>query len=149
MLNMGGLEIVVILVVALLVLGPDKLPGLMRTIGKATKELRRASTEFQRTINTELTDEEESKPPAPARPEQIPAAGEPSPGPVQAETAAVVQARPESAPAAGAEVAAGDGKSRIHRSLPLVPKSRAAAKPLLRKRPAPRQAPDGSDTGAA
>ena len=48
------MEIVVILVVALLVLGPDKLPNVMRTIGKAVGELRRASTEFQRTIHTEI-----------------------------------------------------------------------------------------------
>ncbi len=53
MLNLGGMEILVILVVALLVLGPDKLPNVMRTIGKAMGELRRVSTEFQRTIHTE------------------------------------------------------------------------------------------------
>ena len=52
--SIGGLEILVILVVALLVLGPDHLPRVMRTVGKAVGELRRVSTEFQRTVNTEL-----------------------------------------------------------------------------------------------
>ena len=59
--SIGGLEILVILVVGLLVLGPDHLPRAMRAAGKTLGELRRASTEFQRTINTELALEEEKK----------------------------------------------------------------------------------------
>ena len=55
MFNLGGMEILVILVVALLVLGPEKLPKFMRTVGKAVGELRRASTEFQRTMNVEIS----------------------------------------------------------------------------------------------
>ena len=54
MFNLGGMEIVVILIVALLVLGPDKLPGVMRTLGKALGELRKTSAEFQRTMSTEI-----------------------------------------------------------------------------------------------
>ena len=58
MFNLGVPEILVILVVALLVLGPEKLPNFMRTIGKAVGELRRASTEFQRTISIEEAESE-------------------------------------------------------------------------------------------
>ncbi|MDL2209586.1 Sec-independent protein translocase protein TatB [Desulfovibrio sp. OttesenSCG-928-O18] len=54
MFNIGGMELLVILAVALLVLGPDKLPKFMRTVGKGLGDLRRASTDFQRTMNTEL-----------------------------------------------------------------------------------------------
>ena len=54
MFNLGGMEILVILVVALLVLGPDKLPGVMRTVGKALGELRKTSADFQRTMGTEI-----------------------------------------------------------------------------------------------
>ncbi|CAK7011583.1 MAG: Sec-independent protein translocase protein TatB [Desulfovibrio sp.] len=68
MFGLGGGEILIILVVALLVLGPEKLPRFMRTVGKAVGELRRASTEFQRTMNLELA-EKESSPPAPPQPE--------------------------------------------------------------------------------
>lgn len=57
MFNIGGLELLVIAAVALLVLGPDKLPKFMRTVGKAVGQIRRVSTEFQRTINLELTDD--------------------------------------------------------------------------------------------
>ena len=54
MFNLGGMEILVILVVALVVLGPDKLPKFMRSVGKSIGELRRVSTDFQRTLSTEL-----------------------------------------------------------------------------------------------
>ncbi len=47
MFNVGGGEILVILVVALVVLGPDKLPGAMRTIGQAIAEVRKLSNGFQ------------------------------------------------------------------------------------------------------
>jgi len=60
MFNLGGMEILVILVVALLVLGPDKLPGFMRTVGKALGELRRVSTDLQDTVNTAITDDASS-----------------------------------------------------------------------------------------
>ena len=60
------MEVLVILVVALIVLGPEKLPGVMRSAGKALGELRRASTEFQRTMNTELAASETKEQPAKA-----------------------------------------------------------------------------------
>lgn len=59
--SIGGMEILVILAVALMVLGPDHLPRVMRTVGKAMGELRKASTEFQRTLNVDLAEEEQKK----------------------------------------------------------------------------------------
>jgi Tat protein translocase TatB subunit len=47
MLNIGTGEILVILLMALLVLGPDKLPGAARTMGKAMREVRRLSNGLQ------------------------------------------------------------------------------------------------------
>lgn len=62
MLGIGGTELLVILLVALLVLGPKKLPQLARSLGKAVGEFRRVSTEFQRNLNTEIAlDEEREK----------------------------------------------------------------------------------------
>ncbi len=62
MFGIGGTELIVILVVALLVLGPKKLPELAKTLGKAMGEFRRFSTDFQRTLNTEIAlDEEKAK----------------------------------------------------------------------------------------
>lgn len=46
--GMGGGEIALILVIALIVLGPKKLPEMALTLGKTLGELKRATGEFQR-----------------------------------------------------------------------------------------------------
>lgn len=61
MFGIGSTELIVILVVALLVLGPRKLPEIAKTLGKAMGEFRRMSSDFQRTIDTELDREEKQK----------------------------------------------------------------------------------------
>ena len=47
MLNLGGGELVVIALMALLVLGPSRLPGAAKQIGKALAEFRRMSSGVQ------------------------------------------------------------------------------------------------------
>ena len=54
MLNLGTGEVLVILVVALLVLGPDKLPGAARQAGRWLGELRRLSSGFQAELRDAL-----------------------------------------------------------------------------------------------
>ena len=54
MLGVGFPELVLILVVALLVLGPQRLPEVARMLGRAYGQLRRASEEFQNTIRQDL-----------------------------------------------------------------------------------------------
>lgn len=61
MFGIGTTEILVILVVALIVLGPKSLPKVARTLGKGLAEFRRVSTDFQRTINTEIALDEHDK----------------------------------------------------------------------------------------
>lgn len=61
MFGIGTTEILVILVVALIVLGPKSLPKIARTLGKGMAEFRRVSTDFQRTINTEIELEDHEK----------------------------------------------------------------------------------------
>jgi TatA/E family protein of Tat protein translocase len=54
---MGGLgmpEIMIILVIALIVFGPRKLPDLGRSLGKAMGQFRRASEDFKRTWEQEV-----------------------------------------------------------------------------------------------
>jgi sec-independent protein translocase protein TatB len=57
-LGMGPMEILLIVVLALIVFGPAKLPEIMRQVGKAINDFRRAtsdlSDEFNRTIQAEL-----------------------------------------------------------------------------------------------
>jgi len=71
MFGIGWTEILVILVVALLVLGPDRLPGIARSLGKGLRE-------FRRTMHS--LEDEESPPrpagwtaPVPPRPPEVPA----------------------------------------------------------------------------
>ena len=47
MFNIGGGELIVILVIALIVLGPEKLPDAVRRAGRIYGELRRMSSGFQ------------------------------------------------------------------------------------------------------
>ncbi len=58
MFGIGSMEFVVIILVAVLVLGPDQLPKLIRTFTKVMADVRRVSTDFQRTINLEANQEE-------------------------------------------------------------------------------------------
>jgi sec-independent protein translocase protein TatB len=50
MFNIGGGEVLVILLIALIVLGPDKLPNAARQAGKYLGDFRRMSTGFQREL---------------------------------------------------------------------------------------------------
>ncbi len=54
MLDIGLQELVLILVIALLVFGPKRLPELGRALGRGMREFRRASEEFRSTIETNL-----------------------------------------------------------------------------------------------
>ena len=58
MFGIGSSELLVILIVAFLVLGPSHLPKIAKTLGNAMGEFRRVSTEFQRTLNLEVEKEE-------------------------------------------------------------------------------------------
>ncbi len=61
----GVPEMLFILVVALLIFGPKRLPELGRTIGKALGEFRRATTDLKRSIDVEMTMAEADRPAAP------------------------------------------------------------------------------------
>lgn len=57
MFQIGSGELLLILIVALLVVGPKRLPELARSLGKGIRELRRAQDEVSRTIRVNLDDE--------------------------------------------------------------------------------------------
>jgi sec-independent protein translocase protein TatB len=50
MFNVGGGEIIVILLLALLVLGPDKLPSTAKKVGKFLHEFRRMTSGFEQEV---------------------------------------------------------------------------------------------------
>jgi sec-independent protein translocase protein TatB len=53
MFGMGGSEILVILIVALLFLGPDKLPDAAKTISKGIRDLKKQTRVLQETIEND------------------------------------------------------------------------------------------------
>lgn len=56
MLNIGGGELLLILLVALVVLGPDKLPDAARQAGRLMQEFRKISNGFQRELRSAMKD---------------------------------------------------------------------------------------------
>ena len=61
MFNVGGAELFVILLLALVVLGPDKLPGAMRTVGQWAGEMRKMANGFQAEMNKAIADPLDTK----------------------------------------------------------------------------------------
>jgi Tat protein translocase TatB subunit len=61
----GGTELLLILVIALIIFGPRKLPDIGKSMGKMMAEFRRASNEFKRTIEDEVEAEKFSTSPPP------------------------------------------------------------------------------------
>jgi TatA/E family protein of Tat protein translocase len=76
--SLGGPEIFLILVIALIVFGPRKLPEIGKSLGRMLSEFRKASNDFKRTIEEEV---EADKLRALASPDVPPA---PSPSPAAA-----------------------------------------------------------------
>jgi sec-independent protein translocase protein TatA len=64
--NIGPVELIIILVIALLILGPGKLPEVGAAFGKTIREFRKASTDIQETTNLATAPSS----PAPAKPAQ-------------------------------------------------------------------------------
>ena len=52
--SVGGWELVLILMLALLLFGPRKLPEIGKTIGKALAELRRTTTDLKMNLEREV-----------------------------------------------------------------------------------------------
>ena len=75
MLDIGIQELLVIMVLALLIFGPDKLPDLGRRLGRAMREFRRASDEFRSTVeqNLQLNVDHDLSSPSPSAVEPVPA----------------------------------------------------------------------------
>lgn len=74
MFNLGAPELILILVIALIVFGPSKLPEVGKSIGKAVNEFKRASRDIQREINQTTQVIKEPEKPEPEKPAEKPLA---------------------------------------------------------------------------
>lgn len=58
MFGIGTFEFLVIILVAVLVLGPEQLPRVVKTVTKVMSDFRRISTDFQRAVNLQANQED-------------------------------------------------------------------------------------------
>jgi len=87
-----GPELIIILVIALIVLGPGKIPEIAQMLGKGIRELRQASADLQKTFDVnELMNP--TPPPPPAQPPV-----EAAPTPVTASTETIAAPEPAAKP---------------------------------------------------
>lgn len=80
MFGIGMTELMVILVIGLLVLGPKRLPELARSLGRGLAEFRRASNDLRREF-TNVADDVHIEPPQVGGPEREGDAAKPEPPP--------------------------------------------------------------------
>ncbi len=59
--SLGGPELILIFIVGLVVFGPRKLPEIGKSLGKMIAEFKRASADFQRTVEDEVESEKLKK----------------------------------------------------------------------------------------
>jgi sec-independent protein translocase protein TatA len=84
--NIGPMELIIVLVIALLILGPGKLPEVGAAFGKTIREFRKASSDIQDTTNLATAPSAPTAPPAPVAPAPVaqaaPAASADEPAPL-------------------------------------------------------------------
>jgi TatA/E family protein of Tat protein translocase len=83
--SIGAPELIIILVIALIIFGPRKLPELGRSLGKSIGEFKKASNELRSTLEDEIRIEEQRDRTIKADEPREPAAKAAAPAPAAAE----------------------------------------------------------------
>jgi TatA/E family protein of Tat protein translocase len=90
--NIGAPELIIILIIALIVLGPGKLPDVAQSLGKSVREFRKAVTDVNDAANPN---------PAPGAPAAPASGSEPSPNSLTGEAAPNTLGGSATSPASG------------------------------------------------
>ena|SRR2546421_12570725 len=96
--SIGMPELIIILVIALIIFGPRKLPELGRSLGRSINEFKKASNELRSTLEEEIRVEDQRD-----RTTAVAAATPPAatPPPVDAATVSRTATTPDTAPGTG------------------------------------------------
>ncbi len=78
MFGIGMQELLIVLAVALIILGPKKLPEMARTLGRAFAELQRATQDLRSSVDFDVEEGEDEKPEEEPAEDDLPPA--PAPG---------------------------------------------------------------------
>ena len=101
--SIGMPELVIILVIALIIFGPRKLPELGRSLGKSLGEFKRASNELRNTLEEEVRVEEQKDQKAKMQAEQA--------------TALAASAQPITPGSSGSPVTTEDAEPTVSRNI--------------------------------
>lgn len=71
MFGLGMSEIVLIMAVALIVIGPKKLPEVAKGLGKGYSEFKKYMNDFKEAVNIDLEDEKPKKTAAPKKAQEV------------------------------------------------------------------------------
>ncbi len=103
--NVGPLELVIVLVIALLILGPGRLPEVGSALGKSIREFRKAATDVQESTKIDTAPKKAEPTATTQAPAQVEAGGQPVETATPAEPAAPA-ATPATEPVPAAPAAA-------------------------------------------
>jgi len=103
MFGLSMTEVVIILGLALLLLGPDQLPSIAKTLGKGMREIRKATDDLKSTFDQEMVRLDEPETPRMLQP----VSADPAAARASARAAAAAPADPATARAAARRAAAG------------------------------------------
>jgi TatA/E family protein of Tat protein translocase len=93
--SLGFPELMIIMVIALIIFGPRKLPELGRSLGKSIGEFRKASNELKSTLEEEIRVEEVKEQRAKIEAEQASAVAAGNPNATEQEIAAPTEISPD------------------------------------------------------
>jgi len=94
MLNMGPPELLLILVIALIVVGPTKLPELARMIGRGLSEFRKVQDEVKDMVKLDLSADPDTAPAAPLPTTPVPSTPHRTPRPAATDEAGPSDPKP-------------------------------------------------------